>query len=78
MHTRSREILSALKTEGPAPHFQIMQWVQYSFKMQEKKIPIDRFAEEINNFLATKTFMVGNSITLADLAVALAIHNYLG
>lgn len=55
-----------------------MQWVQYSFRIQDKKIPIDRFAEEINNFLATKTFMVGNSITLADLAVALAIQTYLG
>ncbi|KAL5249105.1 hypothetical protein ACHWQZ_G018067 [Mnemiopsis leidyi] len=71
----SGDALCGINTEEKA---KIIQWVQYSFRIQDKKIPIDRFAEEINNFLATKTFMVGNSITLADLAVALAIQTYLG
>lgn len=56
----------------------IMQWVQYSFKIQEKKTLHDKYAAEVNSYLSNKTFITGNSLTIADCAVGIALHQFLG
>ena len=55
-----------------------MQWVQYSFKIQEKKTLHDKYAAEVNSYLSNKTFITGNSLTIADCAVGIALHQFLG
>jgi len=57
--------------------FQILQWVQYSYKMGETKVPTERYAEELNSYLANRTFMSGSNLTVADVAIATAVHSFL-
>jgi len=53
---------------------QIYQWVEYAESMSSHKLT---YAEEVNSYLASRTFIVGHSITAADVVMAAALQPFI-